>query len=60
MLCYRDMTFCDFWRTCLNAEGCSRKLTEKARMAAAEMNIPLCTYVSPPKECYLPNYDDAA
>jgi hypothetical protein len=34
MMCFRDMTFCPFWRDCADASRCHRPLTYDVVMAA--------------------------
>lgn len=35
MICFRDMTFCPYWRDCDLAEECRRPLTDAVRAEAA-------------------------
>lgn len=44
MICYRDMTFCDFG--CKST--CKRKLTEKIKREAEDFRLPICLYVDKP------------
>lgn len=34
MICYRDMTFCSFYRECKDGSGCSIALTDKVEADA--------------------------
>ncbi|MCK5236492.1 MAG: hypothetical protein KAR06_05840 [Deltaproteobacteria bacterium] len=51
MMCYRDMTFCEFYKECSDGEGCYRALTEEViKKAEAWMkDAPICTFVDKPK-----------
>lgn len=31
MICYKDMTFCTFWKLCKDGEGCHRALTDEIK-----------------------------
>lgn len=33
-VCFRDITFCGFWRTCARQEGCRIRLTGCVRIGA--------------------------
>ncbi len=57
MICYRDMTFCTFYETCADAEGCSRALTPEVIKAAeawwdGDGGLPIATFMSKPR-CYV-------
>ena len=54
MMCYRDRTYCQFFDTCKDGEMCARALTERVRRDAEAFNLPLCTFIAPPKDCYTP------
>lgn len=55
MMCFKDMTFCPFWRDCANAEGCDRKLTPQVYEAAERWwggpEAPICEFVEKP-DCH--------
>lgn len=55
MICYRDKTFCTYYKQCkvYLDEGCHRALTDEVKRKAEEwMKDPsICTFVSPPY-CY--------
>ena len=36
MICYRDMTFCTFYKSCKDGESCERALTPKIKKEAEE------------------------
>lgn len=52
MICYRDMTFCPFWRDCAKAADCYRPLTPEVQKAADEWwgedGAPIVLFASPP------------
>ena len=55
MICFRDMTFCDYWRDCKNAPDCHRPLTDKvladARAWWGKDGAPIAVYTEKP-ECH--------
>lgn len=51
MFCYRDMTYCDYYRTCKDSENCHRPLTKKVKKDAELKNLSICQFVSKPN-CY--------
>ena len=51
MLCYRDMTFCSWWRECTRGADCPRALTPDVVEAAARHGYPICQFADKP-ECY--------
>lgn len=52
-MCYKDKTFCDFWRTCFTGNQCDRALTPKVLRRAEEWmpNSPISRYTDYP-QCY--------
>lgn len=52
MLCYRDMTFCPYWKTCKDGMNCFRKADKKLATKAKEFGLPLCLWATKP-ECYI-------
>ncbi len=63
MICYRDMTFCSFYKTCKDGEECHRALTKEVYKAAdkwwgwsQEGKAPICQFVEKP-DCYLNSID---
>lgn len=48
MICYKDMTFCTFYKDCANAKDCERKLTPEIDEAAKEFGLPLAKFVMKP------------
>lgn len=57
MLCYRDMTFCTYWKDCAAAKDCGRPWTEKVQEEAdkwwGEPGAPICVYTEKP-DCHKP------
>ena len=57
MLSYRDMTFCPHYKTCKQAQGCSRCLTPEVKKRAKQWwggdDPPIAVFVEPPS-CYEP------
>ena len=53
MICYRDKTFCNFYRRCKTGKTCHRALTQKVRIKAEEWmkNAPICAFVDKP-DCF--------
>ena len=51
MVCYRDMTFCGYWRTCGKADGCHRPLVQQVEGRAAELGLPICQFANVP-DCH--------
>ena len=56
MLCFRDMTFCPFWRDCADGSACDRALTPKVFDQADRWwggpEAPICEFVERP-DCYV-------
>lgn len=59
MLCYRDMTFCTYYKNCAKAEECDRALTPEIQKDADKWwesfkidgSPPICMFAEKP-ECY--------
>ncbi len=49
MLCYRDMTFCPFWKDCGAGQHCPRAQTDVHVRRAEELKLPFCLFVDKPK-----------
>lgn len=47
-LCYKDMTFCPFWRNCFNVADCHRPLTDEVAEAAHKFGLPLSQFTDKP------------
>ena len=54
MFCYRDMTFCSFYKECVDAKDCHRKLTPEVIEAAEKWmkNAPIVQFTDKP-ECFI-------
>lgn len=48
MPCYKDMTFCPFWRDCGKAADCHRPLTDQVVAEAEAFGLPTAQYLSAP------------
>jgi hypothetical protein len=62
MIGFKDMTFCPYWKSCLDGNTCKRALTDKVQGAADEWwtgmspdhkegEAPICMFFGEP-ECY--------
>jgi hypothetical protein len=51
MLCYKDRTFCPFWKECLNGNNCPDALTEYHIEKAKELNLYISKNLEKP-DCY--------
>ena len=52
MMCFRDKTFCDFYKECKNGAECSRALTDEVKAEAVRWwgneLPPIARWTSPP------------
>jgi hypothetical protein len=59
MICYRDRTFCPFWKDCADGKDCTRALTDEIIAAArvwwksfsSKDEAPICQFAEKP-ECW--------
>ena len=55
MLCYRDMTFCPYYKNCKNGKVCDRALNvdviENAKKWWENDDVPICQYSKKP-DCF--------
>lgn len=51
MLCYKDMTFCKFYKTCKAGKKCGRALTPEIQKASEDFGLPICMFTEKP-DCY--------
>ena len=53
MLCYRDMTFCTYYKECTIGENCHRALTEEVKQKAEawSKNIGIAQFADKP-DCF--------
>ena len=55
MMCYRDMTFCTFWKKCIHGKECGRALTPEVEEDAKQWwkgdDPQFCCFVDKP-ECF--------
>lgn len=54
MLCYKDSTFCPFWKLCKYGKGCMRALTPQVERAAKQCNLLICRFTKKP-DCFSNN-----
>lgn len=52
MLCYRDKTYCTFWRKCKHGSNCHRKLDKGVAISAKKVNMPICRFIDKP-DCFV-------
>ena len=56
MICYKDMTFCSFYKECSKGKDCSRALTEEVIKDAQEWwgnpEAPICQFMEKP-DCFI-------
>ena len=50
-MCYKDMTFCDFYKECQKGDSCKSALTEGVQQAAEKAFLPIAHFRSYP-ECF--------
>jgi len=50
MICYRDMTFCSFYKEC-KKKDCGRAMTEEVVKKAGKIGIPVYQFMEKP-ECF--------
>jgi hypothetical protein len=51
MICYKDMTLCEFCDTCKEGHACHRALTKERQDEADKLRLPICTFIEYPN-CY--------
>ena len=51
MICYRDMTFCPFWRECSDGFDCPRALLPRDVARAEEKGLAISQYADRP-DCW--------
>ncbi len=56
MMCYRDMTFCTFYKDCTSADTCHRPLTDEVKAQAVEFwgseDVPIACFTDRP-DCFV-------
>ena len=52
MTCYKDTTFCKFWKKCADGKDCKRALTSLISESAREYQQPICQFIDEPS-CYV-------
>ena len=53
MPCYKDITFCRFYKECAKGHDCRKALTEEVRQGAIDWGLPIYEYISEP-HCFVP------
>lgn len=48
MMCYKDMTFCTFYKDCKHASKCFRPLTPEVERRAMASEMPIARYSAQP------------
>jgi hypothetical protein len=56
MICFKDMTFCTYYKNCSKADKCHRPLTKKVKEDAKKWmkNPPICQFTEKP-DCHSNN-----
>lgn len=53
MMCYRDRTYCTYWKDCKLGSECKRALTSEVQESAEKWwggpDAPICFYADKPK-----------
>ena len=57
MICYRDKTYCSYYKDCAHGDSCHRALTPEVVDAAERMELPICQFAERPK-CFEEATDD--
>ena len=50
MMSYRDMTFCPYWKECIDGTECPRALTDEVANEATDINLYISIFSQSP-EC---------
>lgn len=58
MMCYRDMTFCRYYNTCVEGDNCERAMTQEVIDDADRHNMLISEFAEKP-ECYSESTSDA-
>ena len=51
MLCYKDRTFCPYWKRCKNGDSCERALTDEVIENAKRICLAIAQYGDKP-DCF--------
>jgi len=51
MMCYKDMTFCSYYKECQNGENCFRALTDEVKEGARYTDLYISQFSEKP-ECF--------
>lgn len=59
MICYRDRTFCGFYKNCLIGDLCLSALTQEEIEQASRIGLPIAQYIDRP-DCFKENNNDGS
>lgn len=51
MLCYKDKTFCTYYKQCLYGSSCNRALTPEVKANAMSLLLPISRFICIP-DCF--------
>jgi len=51
MICYRDRTFCSFYKDCAEGNDCVRALTKDVEQKSIKIGLGVCQFMEKP-ECF--------
>jgi len=51
MICYRDMTFCPFWKDCIEGKECGRAITQEVIDKSRAIGLPISKFLEKP-DCF--------
>ena len=57
MICYKDMTFCSYYKEC-ERKDCVRALTPEVVQAAEKFGLPICQFAEKPDCEFLINKEE--
>ena len=53
MLCYKDRTYCRFYKVCRDGKDCSQALKPEIEKAASMTHYRICQFATKP-DCFVP------
>jgi len=54
MICYKDVTFCNYWKECADASICDRPaLTKRVEKEAEKAGLPIASFGSVKPKCFI-------
>jgi hypothetical protein len=51
-MCYKDRTFCSYYKECNDGKECSRALTKKVQNNAKKLGLPISQFACKP-DCWM-------